>query len=116
MDIDNLEGRVPYREEDIQDILGQLEELESAYLLGIQDETYHISVEQVVETYDLGTVDSGRGYSNPFDLKQTVLERVDFARVELGEIRFERAYLKQTESRVNLGKVTLEKVLAYMGC
>lgn len=64
----------------------------------------------------MGTVDSGRGDSYPFDLEETVLERVHFARADLGEIQFEKVYLEKTDSRVNLGKVALEKVLAYMEC
>jgi len=38
----------------------------------------------------LGTIDSGRQDSDPFDLEQTVLERVGFARADLGEIYFEK--------------------------
>ena len=64
--------------------------------------------------YDLGTVYSGRGDFDPFYLEETILERVDFARVDLVEMEFGKVYLEQTDSGVNLGKVALEKVLAYM--
>ena len=116
MDTDKPEGRVLYQEEDAQDILGQPEKLESAYLLDIQDEPYRIVVVQVVETYDLGMVDFERGDSDPFDLERTVLERVDFAKVELGKIEFEKVDLEQTDSGVDLRKVALGTILAYMGC
>lgn len=115
MDTNNPEGGVLYREEDTQDILEQPEQLEYAYLLDIQDESHLIAVAQVVETYDLGMVDSRRGDSDPFDLERTILERVDFAKVDLGEIEFEKVDLEQTGCGVNLGNVALEIVLAYMG-
>lgn len=114
MDIDNPEGRVLYSEEDIKDTLGEPEQLESAYLLGIQDEPYHIVVEQLVETYDLGMIDFGRREFDPFDLQQNVLERVGFARVDLGEIEFGKVQIEQIDSQANLRKIALEKVLAYM--
>lgn len=61
-------------------------------------------------------VDSEKGNSSPFDLGQNVLERVDFSKVDHGEIELEKMVLEQTNSRVNLGNVALEIVPAYMEC
>lgn len=66
--------------------------------------------------YDLGMVDSKKGDSDPFHLEWTIIEIVDFSKVDLGEIELQKVGLEQTYFQVYLGKISIETTLSYMGC